>query len=88
MGKVLLMLLVVGVVAAWWMLGRRGERAAGGNRAAPAPKARRGRSAKAGAPATMIACSHCGVHLPQPEALFDAAGRPYCSEAHRLAGPR
>jgi uncharacterized protein len=85
-GKVLLMLLVLGVAAAWWMLGRRSDR--DGTPAAPAPKTRRGGSGKTAAPATMIACCHCGVHLPQPEALFDAAGRPYCSEAHRLAGPR
>lgn len=37
---------------------------------------------------TMIACAHCGVHLPQDEAAFDAVGRPYCSAEHRLAGPR
>lgn len=36
----------------------------------------------------MIACAHCGVHLPQDEAAFDAVGRPYCSAEHRLAGPR
>jgi hypothetical protein len=28
------------------------------------------------------------VHLQQADARFDAAGRPYCGEAHRLAGPR
>jgi len=39
-------------------------------------------------PQAMLACAHCGVHLPQPDALMDAAGRPYCTEAHRLAGPR
>jgi len=38
--------------------------------------------------ATMLACTHCGLHVPRAEALFDAAGRPYCGEAHRLAGPR
>jgi uncharacterized protein len=39
-------------------------------------------------PQVMVSCAHCGVHLPQADALFDAAGRPYCGEAHRLAGPR
>ena len=38
--------------------------------------------------AAMLACAHCGLHVPKAEALFDAAGRPYCGEAHRLAGPR
>jgi len=36
----------------------------------------------------MLACAHCGVHLPQAEAQMDVAGRPYCGEAHRLLGPR
>ena len=39
-------------------------------------------------PATMVACAHCGVHLPRPEATYDADGRSYCGEPHRLAGPR
>jgi uncharacterized protein len=39
-------------------------------------------------PAAMVACAHCDLRLPQAEAQFDAQGRPYCSEAHRLAGPR
>jgi uncharacterized protein len=40
------------------------------------------------APQTMLACVHCGVHLPKADALFDVGGKPYCSEAHRLQGPR
>jgi len=35
----------------------------------------------------MIACAHCGLRLPASEALRDAPGRPYCSAAHRDAGP-
>ncbi|MDR2325698.1 MAG: hypothetical protein LBE51_09935 [Acidovorax sp.] len=38
-------------------------------------------------PQSMQACAHCGLHLPAQDALRDAAGRPYCSEAHRLSGP-
>lgn len=38
--------------------------------------------------APMRVCSHCGVHLPLSEALLDSADRAYCSETHRLAGPR
>lgn len=34
----------------------------------------------------MLACAHCGVHLPASEALRDAAGHPYCCAAHRKAG--
>jgi uncharacterized protein len=36
----------------------------------------------------MLACAHCGVHVPQTDALTDAAGHAYCSAAHRQAGPR
>ena len=39
-------------------------------------------------PQEMVACAHCGLHLPASEALRDAQGRPYCGQAHRLAGPR
>ena len=79
--KYLLLLVVLAAALAWWTLGRRrGGPADGGS---GAPRARKG-----GESARMVACAHCGVHLPQPEALSDAAGRVYCSEAHRLAGPR
>nr|WP_290641543.1 PP0621 family protein [Aquabacterium sp.] len=36
----------------------------------------------------MVQCAHCGVHLPEGEALKDGHGQPYCSTAHRQAGPR
>jgi uncharacterized protein len=78
--KYLLLLLVVLLAVAWFSIGRRrrdGNPPAGGGSARREPVA-----------PTMVACAHCGVHLPQPDALFDAAGRPFCSEAHRLAGPR
>jgi hypothetical protein len=39
------------------------------------------------ADSVLLACAHCGVHLPQAEARMDVAGRPYCSDAHRLLGP-
>jgi hypothetical protein len=32
----------------------------------------------------MVACEHCGVNLPQGDALF-ADERWYCSDAHRDA---
>ena len=80
--KYLLVLLVVLVVA--WMLLRRRE--------PPPPPPKRGAAPDAkrtpDAPLPMLACAHCGMHLPQAEAQMDAAGRPFCSEAHRLAGPR
>jgi uncharacterized protein len=36
----------------------------------------------------ILACAHCGVHLPKSEASFDAAGRPFCTPEHRVAGPQ
>jgi uncharacterized protein len=36
----------------------------------------------------ILACAHCGVHLPKSEAAFDAIGRPFCTPEHRVAGPR
>lgn len=64
--------------AVWIVSGRR-------QRPADKPVSRR---SKPRAPEAMLQCVHCGVHLPQPEARMDAAGRPYCSDAHRLLGPR
>jgi uncharacterized protein len=80
--KLLLRLLVVAF--ALWLLKTKG-------RAAPPPPSRPGppKSGKAPPqPAQMVACVHCGVHLPQADTVQDAAGLVYCSEAHRLAGPR
>jgi uncharacterized protein len=76
--KYLVVVVVVLVVA--WLLLRSGKRAA-----PPAAK-----TAAAPKPATaqaMLQCSHCGVHLPRAEAMQDERGV-FCSEAHRLAGPR
>lgn len=39
-------------------------------------------------PVDMLPCAHCGVHLPSSDALVNEAGQPFCSEAHRRAGPR
>ena len=35
----------------------------------------------------MVACAHCGVHLPRTETLAGPDGV-YCSEAHRAAAAR
>ncbi|HJV61757.1 MAG TPA: PP0621 family protein [Albitalea sp.] len=68
------MLLVVVVVVLWLARGRRplspGERANGGS---AAPKQE-----------TMVACAHCGLHLPRNEALPGRGGL-FCGEAHRAA---
>lgn len=83
--KYLLVLLVVGVVL--YLLLGRGRVGTGDATRAKASKRRGGEQAPA-KPATMLACVHCGVHLPQAEAVRDGADRAYCSDAHRLAGPR
>jgi uncharacterized protein len=76
--KYLLVLGVVGLVL-WLLLRTRGaigprKPDAAGN---PAATARR---------EAMVACAHCGVHLPLSEAVADGT-HVYCGEPHRLAGP-
>lgn len=82
--KYLLVMIVV-AVAIWLLLrGRQtGERrdAAAGKRDATAEP-------RGSALQPMIACAHCGVHLPRDEALVDAQARRFCSEGHRALGPR
>ncbi len=82
--KYLLVLIVVGVGI--WMLSARLRK---GRERREDPAA--GERADAGAarddtPVRMVACAHCGVHLPAAEAVF-AGDMPFCSDAHRLAGP-
>jgi uncharacterized protein len=75
--KYLLVIVVVGFVL-WLMFGRgRGTGAKG-----------RPPAGTAAQPVPVIGCAHCGLHLPQTEAVADASGRWYCGDAHRLAGPR
>ena len=81
--KLLILLAVVVGLALWLLKGRR----------LGAPPAERGDTKRSGAkqahePAQMVACAHCGVHLPRPDASLDAEGRTYCGEPHRVAGPR
>lgn len=34
----------------------------------------------------IVACAHCGVHVPVSQSI-DAAGRAFCCAEHRDAGP-
>jgi uncharacterized protein len=52
-------------------------------RAAKVKRAARKDAAAAGA-VPMVACAHCGVHLPTGDALTGARGV-YCRAAHRQA---
>jgi uncharacterized protein len=73
MARFLILLLLIGVVL-WFVFGRSRSRQA---RQADKPRD----------PVAFATCVHCGVHLPQDDAVMDG-GRAYCSEAHRLAGPK
>jgi uncharacterized protein len=74
--KFLLVLLVVGI-GVWSLVAKlRGPRK---DRPAERPST-------SALPVQMVACAHCGVHLPAADALTDGA-HPYCSDAHRRLGP-
>ena len=74
-------LLLVGLlIAVVWLIraGRRGAR-----RGDSSASSRAGEHSEPSREA-MVACEHCGVNLPQGDALF-ADERWYCSDAHRDA---
>jgi uncharacterized protein len=79
--KFLLLLAVIGI--AIWMFKSR-HRVPGPKK--PPPPVKPGGPAAGVTP--MLACAHCGVHLPKTDAVLDPAGRAYCSAAHLQAGPR
>ena len=70
-----LILLAVAVLALVWLV-RRALRARRVDAAPPA-----------GAPGELVACAHCGVHLPRAEARSAPPGL-YCCEEHARLGPR
>jgi uncharacterized protein len=73
MAKVVLLLVLIGVIL-WWVGARVRTR-------------RTTRDERTREPEAFTRCAHCGVHLPHAEALIER-DLSYCSEAHRLAGPR
>ncbi len=75
--KYLIVLLVV-VAVGWWLASRRPKAVA---------RRQQKQQQQQDKPQAMLSCTHCGVHLPASEAVVDGSGS-YCSEAHRLAGPR
>jgi uncharacterized protein len=66
------LLLIVVVLAAWWLA--KGFRRKGA--AKDAPEA---------APEQMVTCSHCGLYLPQGEAIPEGDKFFCCDEHRRLA---
>lgn len=73
-------ILLVAVLVLLWLLFGRTRRV---DREAPPAKASRGSIASEG----MVACAHCGLHVPASEAV-QREGLSYCGVAHRDAGPR
>ncbi|HEY6514155.1 MAG TPA: PP0621 family protein [Burkholderiaceae bacterium] len=71
--RVVIVVLVVAVIL--WLLTARSRARAG--KAAPKPRQ----------PESFARCAQCGGHLPLNDAVVDR-DIAYCSEAHRLAGPR
>ena len=51
------------------------------------------RADTAGAPSSgtaierMVACAHCGLHVPASDAIVTGIGASFCSEAHRRLHP-
>ena len=65
-----IILLVLGLLLAWWILKSYRRRIDGGE------------TPPAGASEDMVRCERCGVHLPRSESVI-AAGKHYCSVEHR-----
>ncbi len=85
MSKIIVMAIVV-LVFFWLLrraLTRRKPRGGAGSAKEPASAA-----------PELVACAHCGVHLPKneafatPEAGMPAAGRYFCTEEHLKLGAR
>jgi uncharacterized protein len=72
--KYLLLFLVIFVVAWRWRTSRTGQLA---------EKQRTQNRAEPDA-ITMVSCAHCGVHVPERDAMAGTHGV-YCSSAHRAA---
>ena len=81
--KYLLVLLVVGF-GLWTLISRL--RGGGVAKRRPDAKPAAQPDAKQGSPVAMVACAHCGLHLPAADAL-PAGQRLYCSDGHRRLGP-
>ena len=73
-----LLLIVLALALLWWW--RAMKRRASGRE----PDKQAGRAPPPQAPDDMVACRHCGLHLPRTEALSGQQGL-YCSQAHQSA---
>lgn len=80
--KYLVLLLVV-VAVLWLMRSGRGAGTGAKNGSGAAPSQASSTRGVEPVVQQVVACSHCGVHLPRSEALTGPGGRLYCSESHR-----
>jgi len=71
-----LLIVIVALVVLWLLLRGLARRVRGEGEAPRTPPP--------AAPQAMLACAHCGVHLPRDEAL-PGRGGVFCGEAHRAA---
>lgn len=67
------LLLILAVVAAWLLVKRLRSKDAAADAPDPAPE-------------QMVTCSHCGLYLPQKEAIADGDRFFCCAEHRRRAG--
>jgi len=67
------LLLILAVVAVWWLA--KGFRRRGAAKGSPEA-----------APELMVNCSHCGLYLPQSEAIAEGDRFFCCAEHRRRAG--
>ena len=85
-------LLIIGIALGVYWLWRQGRMAeAREARQAPPAAPAAARNSPLKSPQDMVACAHCGLHLPRSEALADGPGGSapfYCSAAHRQSGRR
>ena len=86
--KFLLLIVVLTLAVGWVYTRSRRDRKGPPSAPPPPPPPRPAQGDAPPATTVMLACAHCQVHLPQDDAHFDIAGRPYCSADHRVAGPR
>ena len=78
--KYLLLIALALALLGWWRIIAR--KSTGRNQDTQTP----GRAPQARAPQEdMVACRHCGLHLPRHEAVSGQLGL-YCSQAHHSAG--
>lgn len=74
------MVLLLAILAGVWLIKRQQLRGEQRGAQQPATPARR----RLMRPKPMVACAHCGMHVPDDEAIAGQRGT-YCSPAHRQA---